>query len=315
MKSLDIVTICFSEDVHLLKLQARSLARFMDAGILGQVILVINDPDPKAVQRRIISEALPDYGALADRIIFFDHSIGWLQERPGAGWYSQQILKLQVSIAVKSDAYLILDAKNHFIRAVKAADFFAPDGKLLSYQGPVAARFRPEHKNAYALFGMPYNAADDTCLPTTTPFLADRQTVRRMIPYIERRAGCDFASFFAGHLTDYTEFSLYSAYVEAVAGGIDTVYQRQAKPCATLHRSAAHDIARCQQVLARIKKRTIYSLGVHRHVIEEGDPDILALIWRAWRKLGLVAEGEERYFLRGRTLPEAPGGWLLNLFR
>lgn len=287
----------------------------MKADILEQVILVINDPDPKTVQKRIISEVLPDYGAFADRVVFFDRSIGWLKEKPGAGWYSQQILKLQVSVAVKSDAYLILDAKNHFTRPLEDADFFASDGKLLSYQYPMAERFRQEHKNAYLLLDVPFPSNEFGSLPTTTPFLAHRPTVRRMLPFIERRAGCDFASFFADHLTDYTEFSLYSAYVEAVAGGIDTIYQRRPKPCATLHRSAAHDTARCREVLARIKKPTIYCLGVHRHVIEEGDAYILALIWRIWRKLGLVADGEEAYFLLGRSLPDRRGGWLLNLLR
>lgn len=315
MKPLDIVTICFSDDVHLLRLQARSLARYMDIGILGQVILVINDPDPKAVQKRIISEVLSEYGTLAGKVVFFDHPVGLLKERPGAGWYSQQILKLQVSVAVKSDAYLILDAKNHLTRPVEVADFFAPDGKLLSYQNRMAERFRQEYRNAYLLFDVPFPSCNFGSLPTTTPFLAHRPTVRRMIPFIERRAGCDFASFFADHHTDYTEFSLYSAYMEAIAGGIGTVYQRRPKPCATLYRGAAQDMSRCREVLARIKKPAIYCLGVHRHVIEEGDANILAFIWRVWRKLGLVADGEERYFLRGRSLPDTRGRLLFNFLR
>jgi hypothetical protein len=51
---------------------------------------------------------------------------------PMRAWRAQQVLKLEVARRVATEQYLLLDAKNHFVRPTTSADFWH-DGRIRTY--------------------------------------------------------------------------------------------------------------------------------------------------------------------------------------
>jgi hypothetical protein len=147
--TLDIVTVVFRKEVPLLRLQARSMARFLDPAGIGRVRVIVNDRRERVCCAAV--EALRgDYGPFADRLevvtpdaLFALRPSGlgprdWRQRawlwgvrhgvlypfglkggwRGNRGWRIQQALKLAAGRYGEAPFVLILDAKNHFIGPV-----------------------------------------------------------------------------------------------------------------------------------------------------------------------------------------------------
>ena len=109
------VTVVHKPDYPMLRLQARSLARYLPQDFATQIYVIANQGligrhDWKA-------PLLTDYGWLADRVRFLEASeVATVPISPLlSGWHSQQILKLMIANVLNSDRYVVLDAKNHLV--------------------------------------------------------------------------------------------------------------------------------------------------------------------------------------------------------
>lgn len=154
---LDLATVVYRDELPLIRLQARSIARMLDPRGIGAILVVVNDREEEACLAAL-REVLPDYGPFADRVellrpadLFalrparlgprgplqrakaaftsnrwrypFGVKGGW---RGNRGWAVQQALKLAVARRGEAANLCILDAKNHFIRPVGVEAAFAP---------------------------------------------------------------------------------------------------------------------------------------------------------------------------------------------
>src|SRR5688572_15923978 len=118
---VDTVTVCFCEELGLLKLQASSIDRFFDPRFINRVFVINNDPEPERFASQFYEEVLPLYGRKADSVVLLDHRQFRLPAGLRAdGWRSQQLLKLAAHRCVETDFYLVLDAKNHALKHVGA---------------------------------------------------------------------------------------------------------------------------------------------------------------------------------------------------
>ena len=65
---LDFVTVVFESEVHLLRLQARSMALFLDRAMTGRLVVI--DNSVHGLRRRERERLLLEYGDLAGRVSF-----------------------------------------------------------------------------------------------------------------------------------------------------------------------------------------------------------------------------------------------------
>lgn len=302
-KRLDVVTVVFSDDLHLLKLQARSIGKFVDPDLVGTIHIVINDTATDFIRRCFDEHILHEYGPLASKVCFMNHDIRWTATVPGAGWFSQQVLKLAAARHVTAPQYLVLDAKNHFVRRLDARAVFASDGRLQSHRPYMAPRFLPQYEHCLRYFGASALIANEPALPTTTPFLMITDLAKGLVAHVEAREERPFQDYFWDHRREISEFCLYGAYVEGVAGGFDRHYTARRKPTATLYRTGAEDPGKCRRTFARLRLRDVYCMGVHPHVIRSGNREVLDMVWKNWRRFGLVYDEEDAALFLGLQPP------------
>ncbi|SDD30793.1 DUF6492 family protein [Kordiimonas lacus] len=292
---LDIVTVVHSADLRLLALQARSLARYADPAMVGTIHIIVNDQCFRAVRRRFLREVLPEYGGLSAKVRLWHSGDLWPEVSRKSGWGSQQALKLMAANVVETEDFLILDAKNHFIRPTTVADFIAEDGRLRTQMYRIHSKFTGHFKRACAYFG--YGSEPDltTGLPTSTPFLMKRSIVRAMMAEIEAREAVSFQSFFMKDRL-FTEFYLYYGYILARYRGHQQFYEKRYTPTATLFGGHAKDARQGAEILAQLDRPDVYCMGVHRAVLKQADPQVINLVTDTWARFGLVTDTKEQTY-------------------
>lgn len=89
------VTVVHEEDFELLRLQARSLERYLDPNIC-QEILVIDNSSSRALWKGSVN-LVREYGSRSSQFRILDKTEVASVPSWVGGWHSQQILKLMVS--------------------------------------------------------------------------------------------------------------------------------------------------------------------------------------------------------------------------
>ncbi len=310
--AFDILTICFSGEIDLLRLQARSLAAFFPSDLLGRIFVLVNDVEEEACLRAI--EALrPDYGPHAARLqtlrpadLFTTrargldrlrqialrlpgrrHEGGWKGHR---GWIVQQALKLAAARAVTAPMVLILDAKNHFLKPVAAADLVAPDGRprsrLQSHEGEERLRWI---RASYTALGLTPPAEGTPLPPTVTPCLLPAEVFRRVLAAIEDRVG-PVELFFLKRRSPATEFFLIHAATEAFIGPRTEVFADGLFASGTIFRSTPAE--QVDRLLDRAEAGEEMMLGVHRARIRGLPTRQAARLEAVWHEAGILKPGE-----------------------
>jgi len=289
---IDLVTVCFADELKLLELQARSIRLYFDTNILGSIHIVINDRRVVDIRRYIESHVFPEYGAFRDRVHIYGYRDFTKTRLKKLGWRSQQLFKLISAQVVQSPQYLILDCKNHFIRPVREETFWYTDGRLRTAVGSILPKFQKGYMLARSYFGLDDTIEDKKILPTVTPFLAVTDHVLEMILRLEREQHTPIVDLFMkGPLV--TEFYLYYAYIEALYGGMEALYYPQRRCSFSLMAPAQNDLQKASETIENISGNHVFGFGVHRAVIEAANPAILGMVADVWVKYGLVASFDE----------------------
>lgn len=298
MQKIDFVTVCFDGEIRLLELQARSVARYLDPGLVDTIHVIINQRRSETFKAQFRDRVAPAYGDLLSRVNLVEYQSLWNGPSRRLGWASQQVLKLLAARSCGQRAMMILDTKNHFIRPVRHHDLLAPDGRLRSHLYPMARKFLPHYHRSCRYFGVRGPVPEDTVLPTTTPFLADRDLILDLLNAVEEKEGCSFQDFFMREKDAHTEFCLYSAFHLYARGPFEQTYDRRPGPTGTLFQGSANRPDRAAKALDSLEDETKYCMGVHREVLKAAHPKIIEMIGKTWHRFGLVASPEEaEYFL------------------
>ena len=310
--SFDILTVCFSGEIDLLRLQARSLAAFFPPDLVNRILVVVNDADEAACLRAV--EALrPDYGPHAGKLhllrpadLFTTRARGIDRLRqialrlPGRrreggwkghrGWVVQQALKLAAARAVTAPLVLILDAKNHFLKPVAAADLVAPDGRPLSrlqlHEGEERWRWI---RASYTALGLAPPAEGTPLPPTVTPCVLPAGIFRRVLAGIEARVG-PVELFFLKRRSPATEFFLIHAATEGFIAPRAEVFAEGLFASGTIFRSTPAE--QVDRLLARAEAGDEMMLGVHRARIRGLPAGQAARLEAVWHEAGLLKAGE-----------------------
>jgi uncharacterized protein DUF6492 len=316
---LDIATVVYSRELPLLRLQACSMARYLDPAGIGRIVVVVNDIDEAACAARV--EAMrAAWGRLAPRLevvgadalfalrpaangprgprqrfrLWFARNRrryplgvkrGW---RGNRGWAVQQALKLAVARHGDSPMVLLLDAKNHFVKPVGLSSFVSPDGRALSFTDLPGDKRNLWIAGSFRLLGLPPPGRQVPSPPTVTPVVVPRAVLRGCLDAVERRVG-PVEAFFARAKGDLSEFMLIYAFVAGHCGGWDAVFAPGLVPSASIHRRS--DAAEIERVLARVEDGTAEIFSVHDSRLVGLAPDPRRRIEAIWRDRGLPGEG------------------------
>jgi hypothetical protein len=163
-------TVVFEEELPLLKLQARSISKFVAKENVDKIIIFVNDAIEERV-KDLVREIQPEYGVHQDRVQiltgndifpkpklthFFKFGIKSLpfffyfplfQRKPKgwrgfSGWQVQQAFKIMSGYYCTSPYMLILDAKNILLRDFILKDYVAQDGKPKAQFMPITNKAR-----------------------------------------------------------------------------------------------------------------------------------------------------------------------------
>jgi len=296
-RMLDLVTVCFGEELGLLEMQARSVRLYMDQTILGTIHLVVNDKNFTQIEHHVRTHILPEYGALASSVKIYPYRALTNKRLRKTGWRSQQALKLLISQHTDSPTYLILDSKNHFIRPVGRNSFWQADGRLKIAPTPIYKSFENDYIQARRYFSLSTTNTEEAAWPAVTPFPVAAALVRTMIEWLERSQNKSFIDIFMKG-PRVTEFYLLYAYLEAAYGGFEQFYAASPRTCFPLMASRAETPEKAEEVIAKLAAPDVFCFGVHRAVLQAQNKAILHCVAAAWQRYGLVENqsGAQRFF-------------------
>ncbi len=290
-RQLDIVTITYRDEMNLLRLQARSLAKYVEPDLIGTIHIIVNDRAHRFVKKSLNNHVLGDYGRLQDKVKLHSYEAVAGQKLKKIGWRSQQILKLMASQVVETEEYLVLDCKNHFIRNVTEQHFFTEEGKLKSYQHALVSHFRKQFNKALMYLGADLPENFKNALPTVPPFLFKTQIVRALISDLVETDERSFPEIFMQE--GFTEFYLYQAYLIKRFGGHGKFYEETGRGAISILASKSDKLEEIEGVLSRLSEENIKCLGVHREIIENRCLLNRQLISETWLEFGLISAIEE----------------------
>lgn len=278
---LSFVTAVFESELHLHTLQARSFAVHLAAADVDEIVVLDNTRRGlRESERRAL---ITRFGPHSPRVrVIAREALG--QVGAASGWRSQQILKLAVAAEISSPHYVVLDAKNHFVRAPGPEEFVASDGRsrvpAYSFENHP---LRPSLTRVLEYFSLDPSRYVTRFTATTTPFVLETEQVRDLVDDVQLRSGHDFAREFLAH--DLTEFFLYSAWLISV-GRFHAVIEEIEQSAVTVWpgKTAAGEVVQ-SVASARADQPAIFS--VHRDAFPRLDAEGSRAVSKFWVDSGL----------------------------
>lgn len=281
-----VVTVVYEGDTAGLELQARSLGIHASPDLISSVIVIGNfnqAPDTGWWEKTRLL-----YGPLADRAVLMPAKDVSTGIDGLTGWWSQQVLKIEIAKLISTDAYLILDSKHHLLKPLERSFLQDDLGRLrircANYQGH---SLRGYLTNALTEFSLPESAAD--FFPTTTPpFPFDTKVALRLMQHGEAASG-SLARYMLGN--QLTEFFSYSAFLLAT-GELDHLYDLHSMPYPMVWPRKTDDDA-VLSVIKTAREGESPFFAVHRRAAGDLSAHAKAQIASLWVDAGLRTSAED----------------------
>jgi hypothetical protein len=276
------VTVAYDGETGLLRLQARSLRLYCPPDLVDEIIVV--DNSQPATSNRWRSDLLRQYGALARLVRFITAAELVSIPADAGGWWSQQILKIKAAEVVRSECYVLLDAKNHLIGRLDR-DFLETAAGLPRINGHSFTHdpMRNFLERTLSYFGLNPELYLNWFTRTTTPFIILTSEARSLVQYLEQRECKPFALAFLEKQP--TEFFLYSCFLES-KGTLKSSYDLTQPHCAQIWKEAANE-AGCVEAIRKAKNANCPFMSVHREAIAKMDERGRAIVAEFWHQRGL----------------------------
>lgn len=289
--ALDFVTVVYAPEIELLRLQARSFARFMDAEGVGAIVLIVNEVEPADCVAALEDRVLPEYGGYAERVRILSVADFPPTRHNPRGWRRQQSLKLLVARVLEADRYVVLDAKNHFVKPSDVSRFVTPDGRLRSFKAQMRrASLRGFFENSVSYFGLDPEELLDATMPATTPYGLHRSIVCDLLDRIEHDEGVGFGDFFHAPGRDATEFFLYFGYLNTLGVPLDELYEFGGRPAVTLFSRFPETEEQLAEVIGKVQRRGVMMFGLHKNRVLSVNEHFTNVICDLWTDVGLFED-------------------------
>lgn len=300
--SLSFVTVVFEPELPLLRLQARSLSRFLDPACVAEIVVLDNCAGGMRTSAR--RELIDGFGALSPRVTVLRTS-GLGVDGGTAGWRSQQAAKLLIARRIRTPHYVVLDAKNHLIAPAGAHDFVdaagAARGGTHSYAThPLRADLERTLRHLGADERQVARLVDD--FPrTATPFVIDTALALRMLHEVEQQEGVPFGDAF--ERARLLEFFLYSGW--AILRGPGVPVNGDPLHAPVIWPARATDEGAAEAIRDAVSTGAAW-FAVHRRSLARADAPTRRRIARFWSDRGLMDPSEASRFVRRFRLAYAP---------
>jgi Family of unknown function (DUF6492) len=215
------VTVVYEAEYSLLLVQARSMQLYCPIEIVEDIVVI--DNSKTGISPSWKNRLLASYGQLATFVRFVNaQEIARVPQGVG-GYWSQQLLKLMVSLIIHTERYIILDAKNHLVFPLARSFFEAPDGRARinfhSYEDHVL-RYGLERVLTY--LELEYTSYIDSFAMCATPFIMYTNISKELIKYFSERERRAFECIFIKR--ELFEFFLYIGYIIHRKVKLDELY-------------------------------------------------------------------------------------------
>jgi hypothetical protein len=208
---MDLLTVVYRDELHLLEHQAYSMAYYFDHEI--QNIYVILNDDTLTHDDIDVSW----YGDLGYKVRIFHRSeFGYYPSPHLKGWYTQQVCKILGTAHAESNWCMILDAKTWFIRPFEIEEIFDQYNRAHCESWTCNSQY---WQTGLEFLKQKYSITDFNWIsPGGVPFLAYTHAMRDMVMsepnFIEWfESNCQFPSKVNPDTHGITEFLCYSAWV------------------------------------------------------------------------------------------------------
>lgn len=287
--SYTVVTVAHKLDMPLLKLQARSLSKYLDP-FVKEILVVDNSINGECLDQ---DQLLHQYGALPVRVLPATKVVSISKVH---GWFTQQILKLMIARHLRSSRYIILDAKNHLLAPVNQQHFEAKDGRIRT--GWHA--YGQHTLKRYLLHCCDYLSVSpklvmDRFIPTTPPFTMMTEMTRFMLDEIEKVG--PFTETFMQH--GLAEFFLYGTFIVSKGYNLEDFYKYDNWMGSALWKGYNNE--RMQQIINEAKARKNGPFfAAHRATFRNMDDRTVHALAKLWQDSKLFANYHDaRRFVEG----------------
>lgn len=294
---MEFITIVYRKELAQLRLQARSFRVFCNPNEISRITIIVNDDEHEdRCFDYIYKEVLPDFGDIQGKIRVVSASVIMPPMAGVRGYVTQQIVKLEFSRLALEENYIVLDAKNFFIRKPTSSDFFDTAGRAKrsfeSYTG-----YQAEIVSEYNTFLEVAEQDRTLFLPAMmTPFPINRKLAFRTISAVEEKGRDIFRNVFAHQLYRHSEFLLYAISALAVEHKLDLHFANGAPVNTTIWSCNENGIAGVEWHIETAIGRNDALLGLHSRCISVMH-QIEWLRFEAFlQSIGLIDSQESRFW-------------------
>jgi len=290
---VDLVCVTYEGDARLMILQMLSVDRLLDHAHVGRYVVVLNGADNHTLAEYFRAHAFPRLsGALRDKIEFVDGKA--VLGGASAGWRDQQAIKLLIANHLTNDFYLLLDAKNHFIRPTLVSEFFL-GGSPKTWLKPMPENWVQYMRHSLRQFRALTEDNLKVMPPTVTPYVMIRREALAAVQRIEAASGKVFTEAFADMGDKATEFFLY--YAHFISGRGSFPYADAAPLGTTLYTVFPSDPEMVHELIGDAAAGGLAVFGLHRKRLPQLTEPQKADIEGLWRNHLLVAWEDAGWFL------------------
>lgn len=280
MEKIDLAVVFYEKEIDILTLLVKSIELHCESSLIDKIYFINNAVNPSQCREAFEKTVLPLFESFKKEICLVDAVSLGINHKDGADPYiAQQALKLSVATLTDKAHYLILDAKNHFIRKLRREDLFNESGKPISHLQIHGGYLKTCLKESCSYFDVDVDL-DKAVLPTVTPYLMVTPLVKDLLQEVEKREGKGVYGLISEN-DKITEFLLYFAYV-SYRGGIKRFYSLEAKPYATLFTRWPESEADIKRVLESTKRDNVWMFSVHSKRFSQlkvNEIDFIASLW------------------------------------
>jgi hypothetical protein len=296
---MHLVTITHSPEIHALRLQARSIARFVDRDAATSVTVICNEADFQAFRARFETEVLPEYGAHRTNLTLAHREALARPTNWRHGWRSQQLLKMLAARHLPDGIMLVLDSKNHFVRPIRRDSYVTEGGLLRVWKAQHRGHMEPYFRASMEAFDLPVEPHIDDWTPTVTPFPLPVEDVRGCLHALIERFGPDFLDRFLHWECRMTEFFLIGAHQVRTHGSLAARFAFERMNSAILFRDKVEDANRFGSVMFAASQPHALSFAIHHAALAQLSDEQRDAVASFWMGLGLVMDrADAEQFLR-----------------
>ena len=230
------------------------------------------------------------------RVVFHSRETLGLGSQKSSNPYSfQQAMKLHVAKHITTENYLVLDAKNHFIRTISFPDFFADDGRILTEATKYTGYLKSCLAHSLAFFSEEA-CIEDIALPTVTPYILKTDLVRDMLGEIAAIRGKNVLEVIQEN-DRRTEFLLYYAFLRK-KGVVSALYHFSKRRYTTLFRRFPEGQDLTTQVISRAHDPSVYCFSIHADRFPSLSTVDIQSIVSIWTKSGTLSDERGLDFIK-----------------